>query len=251
MLNQHIDLILRYIDCTDAWDNIESDHQHEVLETAECKQRLQEKAKIVGLQKDLQNKLTQTETKELRYAKAGTAKQQMQANRTTQVVVLDGSKAMRDLSTNNMKLMLEICKIETCQDPAGAKLKQKTCGWEELVEVFKKAKESSESWGPTKEESWTLQRTECSDKGIDERKAPVFASFSGMDLLGKGVKRQFPESQCIGGSEINGSARVLFERDHGFAPFRDHGLVPRYAYEKVFLVTTSAPCVAFSRACKQ
>ena len=234
----------------DAWDSIESDHQQAVLETAECKQRLQEKAKTAGLQKDLQNKLTQAETKELKYAKASTAKQQMQANRTTQVVVLDGSKAMRNLSTNNMNAMLEICKTEMCSDPAEASNKQKA-EWEELVEVCKNNKKSSENWGSAEEESWTLQQVECSDKEVDERKAPVFASFSGMDLLGKGIKKQFPESQCIGGSEINSSARVLFEREHGFAPFRDHRLVPRYAYEKVFLVTTGAPCVAFSRAGKQ
>jgi hypothetical protein len=55
----------------------------------------------------------------------------------------------------------------------------------------------------------------------------------------------------MGGSEINSRARVLFDREHGFAPFRDHRLVPRYAYEKVFLVTSGAPCVAFSRAGKQ
>ena len=46
--------------------------------------------------------------KELKYAKANTTKQQMQANRTTQVVVLDGSKAMRNLSTNNMSETSEI-----------------------------------------------------------------------------------------------------------------------------------------------
>ena len=124
----------------DAWDSIESDHQQAVLETAECKQRLQEKAKTAGLQKDLQNKLTQAETKELKYAKASTAKQQMQANRTTQVVVLDGSKAMRNLSTNNMNAMLEICKTEMCSDPAEASNKQKAESGKSLLRFVKIAK---------------------------------------------------------------------------------------------------------------
>ena len=96
------------------------------METAECGRRLQGQAKTAGLQKDFQNKLTQAETKEFGYAKASAAKQQMQANRTTQVVVLDGSKSMRNLSTNNMNAMLMICTTETCQGPAGAGIKQRT-----------------------------------------------------------------------------------------------------------------------------
>jgi site-specific DNA-cytosine methylase len=79
----------------------------------------------------------------------------------------------------------------------------------------------------------------------------MFAAFAGMDLLGKGIKKTFPVGKCVGGSEKNNTARLLFKRQHGFEPFRDQQLVPDYAYDKIFMVTTGAPCVAFSLAGKQ
>jgi hypothetical protein len=69
-----------------------------------------------------------------------------------------------------------------------------------------------------------------------------------MDLLGKGIKKTCMAGKCVGGSEKNNIARLLFKRHHGFEPFRDQQLVPDYAYDKAFLVTTRAPCVAFSLA---
>lgn len=177
----------------------------------------------------------------------------MQANHTTQVVVLDGSKAMRNLSTNNMNAMLEVRRIEETSQGSSetkdeqARIRQNETEWKKFTEVCRKAKGT----GDVGMKSHDIQQVECSDKGVDERNAPVFASFSDMDLLDKGIKKQFSSSRCIGGSEINSNARVLFEREHGFAPFKDHRLDPRYAYEKVFLVTTGAPCVVFSMAGKQ
>ena len=80
------------------------------------------------------------------------------------------------------------------------------------------------------------------------QQAPIFASFAGMDLLGMGLTRTFKAGKCVGGSECNNSARLLFRREHGFEPFRDHENVPSYAYKHIFMVTTGAPCVAFSKA---
>ena len=84
-----------------------------------------------------------------------------------------------------------------------------------------------------------------------KQRAPIFASFAGMDLLGMGLRKTFEAGKCIGGSEWNNSARLLFRREHGFDPFEDHEDVPDYAYKHVFMVTTGAPCVAFSRAGSQ
>ena len=98
-----------------AWNSVESVHKQAVLEMAECQGKLQGEM-TVGQRIDLNKKLEVAEMKELKWAKANTAKQRMQDSRTTQVVVLDGSKAMRNLSTNNMNAMLEVCRIEqTCQ----------------------------------------------------------------------------------------------------------------------------------------
>ena len=83
------------------------------------------------------------------------------------------------------------------------------------------------------------------------QRAPIFASFAGMDLLGMGLRRTFTAGKCVGGSEWNNSARLLFRREHGFDPFEDHENVPDYAYKHMFMVTTGAPCVAFSRAGSQ
>ena len=66
-----------------------------------------------------------------------------------------------------------------------------------------------------------------------------------------GLRKTFKAGKCVGGSEWNNSARLLFKREHGFDPFEDHENVPDYAYKHVFMVTTGAPCVAFSRAGKQ
>ena len=84
-----------------------------------------------------------------------------------------------------------------------------------------------------------------------KQQAPIFASFAGMDLLGMGLRRTFTAGKCVGGSEWNSSARLLFRREHGFDPFEDHENVPDYAYKHMFMVTTGAPCVAFSRAGSQ
>ena len=81
--------------------------------------------------------------------------------------------------------------------------------------------------------------------------APVFASFAGMDMLGMGMKESFPQMRCVGASERNGVARKVFARQHGFQPFGMHDKVPDYVYEGVFMVTSGAPCVAFSYAGKQ
>ena len=83
------------------------------------------------------------------------------------------------------------------------------------------------------------------------RVAPVFAAFAGMDLLGKGIKKTLPAGRCVGGSEKNNTTRLLFKRQHGFEPFKDQQLVPDYAYDDIFLVTTGVPCVAFPLAGKQ
>ena len=79
----------------------------------------------------------------------------------------------------------------------------------------------------------------------------MFSAFSGMGLLGKGIKTTFMAGKCAGGSEKNNTARVLFKRQHGFEHVRDQQLVPDYAYDKMFLVATGAPCVAFSLAERQ
>ena len=133
------------------------------------------------------DKLTQAETKELKYAKASTTKQQMQANRTTQVVVLDGSKAMRNLSTNNMNAKLEICKIEEmCQNPAETsdkqvRVKQNEIEWEGLVEVCKKLRKTQRIGVQQKKNCGHYNKWNIAIGG-GVRNAPVFASFSGMDL---------------------------------------------------------------------
>ena len=251
----------------DAWSSMESVHKQAVLETEECQRKLQGEM-TTGQKIDLTRKLEVAEMKELKWAKANAAKQQMQDSRTTQVVILDGSKAMRNLSTNNMNAMLEVCRMEQSGQEVLKIGQEKAMRTEaDSRELFEACKVEKEVWKKTQETlTWKMgkaiqrqqiekanaakQQTEGVDK-VDTREAPVFASFAGMDLLGKGIKKKFKESRCIGGSEINSSARVLFEREHGFAPFRDHRLVPGYAYEKVFLVTTGAPCVAFSRAGKQ
>ena len=79
----------------------------------------------------------------------------------------------------------------------------------------------------------------------------MFAAFSDMDVLGRGTKKTSPAGKCVGGSEKNNTARLLFKRQHDFEPFRDQQLVPDYDYDKIFMVTTGAPCVAFSLAGKQ
>ena len=105
-----------------------------------------------------------------------------------------------------------------------------------------------EEEGTQIKECASVQQVEHEAQRTCTRNAPIFAAFSGMDLLGRGIKKTFPAGKCAGGSEKNNTARLLFKRQHGFEHFRDQQLVPDYAYDKIFMVTTGAPCVAFSLA---
>ena len=79
-----------------------------------------------------------------------------------------------------------------------------------------------------------------------ESKAPIFAAFAGADNLTIGAKHTFQALQCIGASEHNGHARKVFNRRHGFMPFKSHERVPDEIYKKIWAVFSGAPCVAYS-----
>ena len=46
--------------------------------------------------------------------------------------------------------------------------------------------------------------------------APIFSAYSGMDMLGMGIQRSFPNATCVGGPETDNAARRVFRRLHGF-----------------------------------
>ena len=233
-----------------TWDGIEmrAKEMEETLQQLEMKQK--EDTKAV---KDIEK--VRTECGRLR--RAAEAKNKMESKGSTRVVKLDGSRAMRSTTTNEMNDMLDVCVLEHTQK------EKQSVGKQELVNYMRdNEQEMKDAWfqreqcGEIREEhystgGWSVQQIEHEPQKTDTRVAPVFAAFAGMDLLGKGIKKTFPAGRCVAGSEKNNTARLLFKRQHGFEPFRDQQLVPDYAYNEIFLVTTGAPCVAFSLAGKQ
>ena len=67
---------------------------------------------------------------------------------------------------------------------------------------------------PIKEEE-TINQMEIAEHEVYRKTAPMFAAYSGTDLLGKGVQDTFPAGRCVGGSENNNTARLLFKRHYG------------------------------------
>ena len=185
-----------------------------------------------------------------RLSQACKAKKSMEQKGATKVIVLDGSRAMRNQQTNNMTSLLDVCQTEEVNS-----VKQETqqiCRKKDIEEFIKTKLDKTVTEGSTLEQEikeTCHQVTEGNSKKM--RHAPTFAAYAGMDLLGRGIKKGFPAGKCVGGSEKNSTARLLFRRHYGFEPFRDQQLVPDDAYDKLFLLTATAPCIAFSAAGKQ
>ena len=208
-------------------------------------------------------------------------------NDSTKVIRLDGSRALRSKTANCVADFLNACPVEQMSHEEA---QRKFEAYQEKVQAERDTEPKQEGSRMSKEEEeeylWytgharqmeydsdyteemtdkecnikdTVKQTEQKRISQTERKrpnttpqqAPIFASFAGMDLLGIGLRKTFKAGKCVGGSEWSNSARLLFNREHGFDPFGDHDNVPDYAYKHVFMVTTGAPCVAFSRAGKQ
>jgi hypothetical protein len=204
---------------------------------------------------------------------------------STKVIKLDGSRALRSKTANFVSDFLSICATEQMSNKeiqAAFETYQGKVQAERDAEQEQKASQTAReeeeeieqeeySWytsqvrqrkciikegvGDTTNQMRPKEQTEIKQMenklNTPQQQAPIFASFAGMDLLGMGLRKTFKAGKCVGGSEWNNSARKLFHREHGFDPFEDHEHVPDYAYKYMFMVTTGAPCVAFSRAGSQ
>ncbi len=223
----------------DTWDNIGT-------RMDDAKQTL-DKTTSLGDTNDKQireNKKAHIEHERIKLATE--AKEEMIAEGTTKVLRLDGSRAMRSATTNSINNLLDVCQIEeSSQLLRGDQLHTDA---QEIDKLLQERRPNTTCLFANRSQ---LADSDYEEEEEPKEQAPIFAAFAGMDLFGRGIKKGFSAGKCVGGSEINNTARLLFKRHHGFEPFRDQQLVPKDAYNKIFMVTTGAPCIAFSKAGSQ
>ena len=146
---------------------------------------------------------------------------------STKVIHLDGSRALRSKTSNAVADFLNVCSVEQ-RSQAGAddmrvrrtvRQEEEHRWYTDQIRQISHTRDSDSDAGEESEAVRTQDQTQTREQDVqtevrqteDEpdtpkqkgeiQRAPIFASFAGMDLLGMGLRRTFKADKCVGGSE--------------------------------------------------